>query len=93
MTTGIGRGVSHVYASHFNRVVVNGIRLEVIPGLVRLYTDDKHYKIVIDGEIVRRQGVANVSNRIQATARKTTRGQVEASICDNKDVLMMFFCY
>ena len=54
MTTGIGRGVSHVYASHFNRVVVNGIRLEVIPGLVRLYTDDKHYKIVIDGEIVRR---------------------------------------
>ena len=52
--SGIGCGVSHVYASHFNRVVVNGIRLEVIPGLVRLYTDDKHYKIVIDGEIVRR---------------------------------------
>lgn len=53
MTTGIGRGVSHVYASHFNRVVVDGIRLEVSDGVIRLYTDDKHYKIVIDGEIVR----------------------------------------
>ena len=54
MTTGIGRGVSHVYASHFNRVVVDGIRLEVSDGVIRLYTDDKPYKIVVDGEIIRR---------------------------------------
>ena len=52
--SGIGRSVSHVYARHFNRVVVDGIRLEVSDGVIRLYTDDKPYKIVVDGEIIRR---------------------------------------
>lgn len=52
--SGIGRGVSRAYASHFNRVVVDGIRLEVSDGVISLYTDDKPYKIVVDGEIIRR---------------------------------------
>lgn len=52
--SGIGRSVSHVYARHFNWVVVDGIRLEVSDGVIRLYTDDKPYKIVVDGEIIRR---------------------------------------
>ena len=52
--SGIGRSVSQVYASHFDQVVVDGIRLKVSDGVIRLYTDDKPYKIVVDGEIIRR---------------------------------------
>lgn len=39
----------------YSAVNIDGVSLEVAPGMIRLYTDDKPYKIIVDGEIIRRQ--------------------------------------
>lgn len=39
----------------YSIVNIDGVSLEVAPGMIRLYTDDKPYKIIVDGEIIRRQ--------------------------------------
>ena len=38
----------------YSIVNIAGVSLEVAPGMIRLYTDDKPYKIIVDGEIIRR---------------------------------------
>lgn len=34
---------------------MHNVHLEILDGIIRLYTDDDHYKIIVDGEVVRRQ--------------------------------------
>lgn len=34
---------------------MHNVHLEISDGIIRLYTDDKPDKIIVDGEIVRRQ--------------------------------------
>ncbi len=33
---------------------MHNVHLEILDGIIRLYTDDDHYKIIVDGEVVRR---------------------------------------
>lgn len=51
---GAGSSVSQIHSCGSNIVNINGISLEVSDGMIRLYTDNKPYKIIIDGEIIRR---------------------------------------
>lgn len=39
----------------YSAVNIDGVSLEVAPGMIRLYTDYKPYKIIVDGEIIRWQ--------------------------------------
>ena len=51
---GTGKSLNQYHSFGSSIVNMNGVRLEITPGMVRLYTDDEHYKIVVDGEVVRR---------------------------------------
>ncbi|OUN50409.1 hypothetical protein B5G22_00335 [Limosilactobacillus reuteri] len=51
---GTGKSFNQYHSCGSSIVNMNGVRLEITPGMVRLYTDDEHYKIVVDGEVVRR---------------------------------------
>lgn len=51
---GTGKSLNQ-YHSYGNSIVnMNGVCLEVSDGIIRLYTDDDHYRIIVDGEVVRR---------------------------------------
>lgn len=51
---GTGKSLNQYHSCGSSIVNMNGVRLEITPGMVRLYTDDEHYEIVVDGEVVRR---------------------------------------
>lgn len=52
--SGIGRGIKQIHPYSSSVVNIDGIRLKVSNGIINLDTDDKPYKIVVDGEIIRR---------------------------------------
>lgn len=54
INTDTGKSLNQYHSCGSSIVNMNGVTIETTPGMVRIYTDDKHYKIVIDGEIVRR---------------------------------------
>ncbi|WP_323099320.1 hypothetical protein [Limosilactobacillus reuteri] len=49
-----GNRVRQIHSCGSSIVNMNGVRLEVSDGIIRLYTDDDHYKIIVDGEVIRR---------------------------------------
>lgn len=51
---GTGKSLNQYHSCGSSIVNMNGVRLEVSDGIIRLYTDDDHYKIIVDGEVVRR---------------------------------------
>ena len=52
---GTGKSLNQYHSCGNSIVNIDGVSLEVAPGMIRLYTDDKPYKIIVDGEIIRRQ--------------------------------------
>ena len=54
INTGTGKSLNQYHSCGSTIVNMNGVTVETTPGMVRIYTDDKHYKIVVDGEIIRR---------------------------------------
>ena len=51
---GTGKSLNQYHSCGSTIVNMNGVRLEMSDGIIRLYTDDDHYKIIVDGEVVRR---------------------------------------
>ena len=51
---GTGKNLNQYHSCGSSIVNMNGVTIETTPGMVRLYTDDEHSKIVVDGEVVRR---------------------------------------
>lgn len=51
---GTGKSLNQYHSCGSSIVNMNGVTIEITPGMVRIYTDDEHYKIVVDGEVVRR---------------------------------------
>lgn len=51
---GTGKSLNQYHSCGSSIVNMNGVRLEITPGIVRLYTDYDHYRIIVDGEVVRR---------------------------------------
>jgi len=51
---GTGKSLNQYHSCGSSIVNMNGVRLEMSDGIIRLYTDDDHYKIIVDGEVVRR---------------------------------------
>lgn len=52
---GTGKGLSQYHSCDSRIVNIDGVTIETTPGMIRIYTDDEHYKIIVDGEVVRRQ--------------------------------------
>lgn len=51
---GTGKSLNQYHSCGNSIVNMNGVTIEITPGMVRIYTDDEYYKIVVDGEVVRR---------------------------------------
>ncbi len=51
---GTGKSLNQYHSCGSSIVNMNGVRLEMSDGIIRLYTDDKPDKIVVDGKVVRR---------------------------------------
>ena len=51
---GTGKSLNQYHSCGSSIVNMNGVTIKTTPGMVRIYTDDEHYKIVVDGEVVRR---------------------------------------
>jgi hypothetical protein len=51
---GTGKSLNQYHSCGSSIVNMNGVTIETTPGMIRIYTDNEHYKIVIDGEIIRR---------------------------------------
>ncbi len=51
---GTGKNLNQYHSCGSSIVNMNGVRLEMSDGIIRLYTDEDHYKIIVDGEVVRR---------------------------------------
>ena len=54
INTDTGKNLNQYHSCGSSIVNMDGLTIETTPGMVRIYTDDKHYKIVVDGEIIRR---------------------------------------
>ena len=51
---GTSKSLNQYHSCGSSIVNMNGVTVETTPGMVRIYTNDEHYKIVVDGEIIRR---------------------------------------
>ena len=51
---GTGKNLNQYNSCDSTIVNMDGLTIETTPDMIRIYTNDEHYKIVIDGEIVRR---------------------------------------
>lgn len=54
INTGTGKNLNQYNSCGSTIVNMDGLTIETTPGMIRIYTNDEHYKIVIDGEIIRR---------------------------------------
>ena len=51
---GTGKSLNQYHSCGSSIFNMNVVTIETTPGMVRINTDDEHYKIVVDGEIIRR---------------------------------------
>ena len=51
---GTGKSLNQYHSCGSSIVNMHDVHLEISDGIIRLYTDDKPDKIIVDGEVVRR---------------------------------------